>query len=304
MKKFMPLEEMFDRIKSDKLNTWFDRLTFGNIFVVWACIITIFGFVYHFFSGSISNLFYTRTGEPVTRLLDSIYFSFITATTTGFGDIIPSGFFKVIAIFEVISGLLLLAFVTSKLVSIKQNVILNEIYEISFNERISRMRSSLLVFRQNISRLMSRIDEGSVKKREISEIYVFVSSMYDILNQVMVLTNKPKKNGFTKVIDPINAELLFNSMLQSFEKLEELLGVMNEKRIDWRRDITIDLIKSCISLNEELFRKLDASGLPKKTASDMAAKKDIITDRIRKDINHIMIKSYAEIQKTLKALEK
>src|SRR3989344_3551522 len=117
MKKFMQLEEMFDRIKSDKLNTWFDRLTFGHIFIIWACIITVFGILYHFFSGSASNLFYTRTGGPVSSMLDSIYFSFITATTTGFGDIIPHGFFKVIAIFEAISGLLLLAFVTSKLVS-------------------------------------------------------------------------------------------------------------------------------------------------------------------------------------------
>jgi len=79
-----------------------------------------------------------------------------------------NGFFKLISIFEVVFGLLLLAFVTSKLVSIKQDVILNEIYDISFNERLSMVRSSLLLFRQSLSRMMEKIEEiGKAKEAEL-----------------------------------------------------------------------------------------------------------------------------------------
>ncbi len=86
----------------------------------------------------------------INNLPDSIYFSFVTATTTGFGDFLPQGWFKLIVIAEVICGLLLLALVTSKLVSIKQDILLKEIYDMSFYERINRLRSGLLLFRQNL----------------------------------------------------------------------------------------------------------------------------------------------------------
>ncbi|MBI2523367.1 two pore domain potassium channel family protein, partial [Candidatus Woesearchaeota archaeon] len=124
--------------------------------------------VYHFLDSSENRLLYVLKNNAVDDLTDSIYFSFVTATTTGFGDIIPFGYFKIVAVMEVIFGLLLLSVVTYKLVSLKQDIISSEIYEISLNERISRLRSSLSLFRQNLDALISKVDDGTIKKRSIS----------------------------------------------------------------------------------------------------------------------------------------
>lgn len=282
MKKAISLNQLFDKLKNRGFNTWIDKLTFFNIFLIWTLIIVIFGLVYYFFTNSHSFLFYSPINHTVKGVLDSVYFSFITATSTGYGDILPSGFFKIITIFEVIFGLMLLAFVTSKLISIKQDVILSEIYEISFNEKINRLRSSLLVFRQNLSRIISKIEENSIRKREINDIYIYISSLEDILNEIASLISTSDKDHFKKVIDPLNTELLFNSILNSFERLNELINILNTTKLDWRRDILLDLINRCISINDSLFGKLNASkNLAEKTMIDLNSRKNSVVDTIK-----------------------
>ena len=285
MKKFIPLNQLFVELRNKKLSTWLDKLNFSHIFIIWMSIVVTFGVMYHFLSTPSSLLIYTSNKEQVTNLVDKIYFSFITATTTGFGDIIPLGFFKVVAIFEVISGLLLLAFVTSKLISIKQDIILNEIYELSFNEKINRLRSSLLVFRQNISRIINKIEENSIRKRQINDMYIYISSLEDILNDITSLIDISGKSEFKKVLDTLSTELLFNSIINSFEKLNELITLLNQNKSDWRRDITINLINRCISITDTLFAKLNSSkNLTEKTITDLNIQKNKITEMIKSSL--------------------
>jgi hypothetical protein len=229
-----------------------------------------FGLAYYLLAGPSTHLLYSVSKIPVDSLSDSIYFSFITATSTGFGDITPVGYFKIISIFEVFFGLVLLAIVTSKLVSIKQDVIMNEIYEISFNERINRIRSSMLVFRQNLSRVISNIESDTIRKREISDLYTYLSSLEDNLNEVANLMQRNNGNSFTKSLDPMISELLFHSITQSFEKLFELISLMNNNNIEWRRKITISLVERCLDTNTRLFEALHkTNSVSEKTYSDL-----------------------------------
>ena len=57
-------------------------------------------------------------------------------------------------------------------------------------------------------------------------------------------------------LDHINTGLLFHSINQSFERLYELITVMNTSKIEWRRKLTLDLINRCIAKDAELFTTL------------------------------------------------
>lgn len=272
--KFINADQLLKQMRTKNLIRFIDRLSFSRIFIIWACVIVSFGFIYYFFVSNANFLFYQIKQENVITAADSVYFSFITATTTGFGDIVPFGVFRAIAIVEVICGLLLLAVVTSKLVSIKQDVILNELYELSLNERVNRMRSSLLLFRQNLSRIIAKIEEGAIQKREVTDIYVYLSSFEDMINEVNSMIQL-KDDGFTKRIDPTNMELVLISIINSFEKLNELLNIMNQHKIEWKRDITLSLIKRCISIDDEIYVKLGSSkSIMTKIFEDLKARKD------------------------------
>ncbi len=237
-----------------------ERVDFYQILLTWFFLIFMLGVIYYLFSGVFgANLVSTITGEPITKITDTIYFSFITATSTGFGDIIPLGFFKIIAVLEVTLGLLLLAVVTSKLVSIKQDIILEELYEMSFTEKINRLRSSLLLFRQHASRIATHVDAGTVDKREIYDLYVYIHSLETVLEEMLPMVNPEEKHMFSKVIDPLDSELLINSILHSFERLSELVAALSKSSLQWKRPVTLATIKRCVSLNRQLFSKVIVS---------------------------------------------
>lgn len=276
MKRYIPINNMMDQFKEKKLITWIDKLRFYYIFFIWVGIVAVFGIIYFLTSNGDSYLIYNDGSKVIiSNIVDAIYFSFITATSTGFGDIIPFGNFKFIAIIEVLFGLVLLAVVTSKLVSIKQDIILNEIYELSFNEKINRMRSSLLLFRQNLSRIITLIEINKIRVREVNDLYIQISLLEDTLSEVQQIMSQRKNNMFIKGIDPLNAELLFNSTNTSFDKLVELLRVLNQEKKDWKRNITVNMIDRCIKLYNKLYDILD-----KTSTIDVNAKKEL---RERKD---------------------
>ncbi|MBI2668171.1 two pore domain potassium channel family protein [Candidatus Woesearchaeota archaeon] len=277
----------FRNISYKRFSTLIDRLNFFYILMIWIITVIIFGVAYYSLSGDVANLFFTYKGETVNDLVNSIYFSFVTASTSGFSGIIPFGFFRIMAIIEVMFGLLLLALVTSKLVSIKQDIILNEIYEMSLNEKINRLRSSFLLFRQNIGKIMSRIEEGFTRKREVSDLYNYLSSLEDDIDEAIKLIKRQGKNHFTKDIDSVSLELILNSILSSFEKLNELFDIMNKNNMEWKKIFIIESIDRCIILNDRLFEEINIKKILKeKTVQDLIDSKNKINQSIKELLKH------------------
>lgn len=248
-------------LSGKKITNLLDRLSFFHILLLWCSILIAFGFLYVLATGEQTYLLHTATQQPVHSILDSIYFSFITATSTGFGDIVPIGWFKIIAIIEVICGLILLTFVTFKLVALKQDIILREIYEISLHEKIHRVRSSLLLFRQQIHRLMEKAEERLLSKKEMADLHIPLASLQEILFDLTPFLGKTRHHDFTKTIDPVSMELIGNSILQSFERLLELLKVADHLYIKWKQEQTLVAIEKCLLANEQFFQTLPGSGI-------------------------------------------
>jgi len=76
-------------------------------------------------------------------LLTALYFSFVTATSVGFGDVTPLGAVRALAIAEAVVGLLVFGAVVSKLVSRKQEQVVSEIHRIAFEDRLESVQTDL-----------------------------------------------------------------------------------------------------------------------------------------------------------------
>ena len=286
MKDFIPVEQLYKKVRKRRISVWLDKLKFFHILLIWVFVIIFFGFVYYLLTDNKSYLFYPYKQQVISDIANSIYFSFVATTTASFGDIVPIGQFRLLAIFEIIAGTLLLAIVISKIISLKQDVILNEVYDLSLNEKINRLRSSLLLFRQNLNRIITKVEEGDMKKREVSDIYTYISSFEDILNEIIILFNRQHSNHFTKKLDNVSTELILNSIMHSFDKINELITTMKEHKIEWKRDIVVALIKKCISLDEELFSNvIYFKNITDKTLGDIIIRKNKIIGDIESLIN-------------------
>ena len=82
-------------------------------------------------------------GAGVGGLVTSLYFSFVTATSAGYGDILSVRFARALAIIEAVAALLIFGAVVAKFVSHRQDELVREIHRITFDERLDRVQSNL-----------------------------------------------------------------------------------------------------------------------------------------------------------------
>ncbi|MBU2441532.1 MAG: potassium channel family protein, partial [Nanoarchaeota archaeon] len=165
---------------SYKIVEFFNSISFGQVFLYWFLIIIIFGAVYFLLSMTPNNTLMYR-GEIIAfnkaGFINSLYFSFITSTSLGYGDIAPLGICKFLSGFEVMLGLIMYGVLISKIVGVKQEIILEEVYDISYEEVIDRLRSGLYLFRSDANRIIEKIETGTIKQREVRDLWILFSNL-------------------------------------------------------------------------------------------------------------------------------
>jgi hypothetical protein len=137
-----------------------------NLILVWVLIAVAFGFLYYILPGRLIN---SGTGEPVTNILEYIYFSFITILTTGYGDITATGFIRVLTAIEGLVGWILFGLIVYRVVSVKEDVILREIHKLSNDQYLSRIRNFLFISNTNLVRFIKEVQ--SRKRAKDSMVY-------------------------------------------------------------------------------------------------------------------------------------
>lgn len=77
--------------------------------------IWMFAFGYYFLikTTSLGSLFIYNSGELIHNVMDCVYYSFITYTTLGFGDVIPTGTLRFLTGLEALTGLVLITWTAS-----------------------------------------------------------------------------------------------------------------------------------------------------------------------------------------------
>jgi ion channel len=117
-----------------------------QLFLIWMGTIVVSGFAY-WFGAWIGDHGLVEAGRPVAAdlkgFISAIYFSFVTATSIGYGDIVPVGGARVIAVAEAVAALLTFGAVVAKFVSHRQDLLMSEIHRVTFEERLDRVQTNL-----------------------------------------------------------------------------------------------------------------------------------------------------------------
>lgn len=119
----------------------------------------------------------------------ALYFSFVTALSIGYGDVIPVGVLRIPAVIEGIAGLLVFGCVISKLVSRHQEELTEEIHRTTFEDRLDRVRTNLhLVFSDLGAVQQLQAEQGALRgqmsRRLESTVRVFrgeLQTVHDLL---------------------------------------------------------------------------------------------------------------------------
>ena len=148
-----------------------DRQSTARLFLAWLAIILLCGMLYSLgnLAGSDGLL---ANGHPVDASLrgfaTALYFSFVTATSVGYGDVVPVGAVRFVAITEAVAGLLVFGAVVAKFVSRRQDEIVREIHRITFEDRLDRVQTSLHLVLSELQAIVAMCDDGTIRRERIA----------------------------------------------------------------------------------------------------------------------------------------
>lgn len=190
------------------------------------------------------------SGEAVTAnltgFLTAVYFSFVTATSVGYGDVVPAGFVRVLAIAEAAAGLLLFGCVISKLLSRRQEHLIEEIHRTTFEERLGRVRTNLhLVLSELQANAAMCADPSIPRERIVARVESAVMVFSGELRSIHDLLYRPQQNPDEQVLEAILANLT-----AAFGELRDLIALLPQ--IDGRAGLLRTNLRTISALASEI----------------------------------------------------
>jgi Ion channel len=243
----------------------------GELFWWWAAIVAICGVAYWLMAltgaGSLS----------ASGLLPALYFSAVTATSVGYGDIVPTGAARVMAIAESVAGLILFGCVVSKFVSRRQEQLIAEIHRIAFEDRLGRVRTNLHLVRREVQ-ATARLCEGQevappeAVARVESAAMIFVGELHAVHDRLY----RPQLAPDEAVLEAILAGLS-----SVFREFSELLRCVQAQRATYPPALI-----SSLSTMSRLAREICGDCVPHEFAPGLRTWMDQI-QRIAGQLEHI-----------------
>ena len=230
----------------------------AGIFGLYIILINVYGTFFFILSFSDANAIYRESGKitmDFAGYIDSIYFSFVTSTSLGYGDITPLGLSRMLSILEALTSLIMFGAIISKVLSGNQEKILEELYDVSFQERFTRIISGLYNFRAEIDRIMSK--SQNLKKEETEELMQGVEYNLHLLSSYLADSEKilPDIKKNLKKSPDLKEDLILESIHNSISKLEEILVMFKKRNINYRRKAIIHNTKMIVDSTENICKK-------------------------------------------------
>jgi len=196
----------------------------GGLLCIWLAIVIGFGLVYWMADLAGTPWIDSDLGGPgsLADLANAIYFSFVTALTIGYGDISPLGAARILAIIEGAAGLLIFGFVISKLVSQRQEQLVEDTHRLAFEQRLGRVRTNMHLVLSELHVITNMCSDPSapaarVRIRAESTLAIFEGELRTVHDVLYNPEQMPEEQVLESILAGITAAL---------EVLGELLHCM------------------------------------------------------------------------------
>jgi hypothetical protein len=147
-----------------------ERLSPAQLFSVWLGMVVTSGSVY-WLTGFSRHPGLVDGGRPIAGtlggLLSALYFSFVTTTSVGYGDVLPLGPVRILSIVEAVSGLLIFGALIAKFVSRRQDELVRDIYMVTFESRLDRVQTNLHLVLSELQAIANLCDEGVTQPQRV-----------------------------------------------------------------------------------------------------------------------------------------
>ncbi len=168
---------------------------------------------------------------PLERLWESAYFSLTTATTLGYGDILPLGASKAVAVLQAAVGVLIFGILIAKLVARHTDEVVSDVHRLSFESVFYHIRQGLFIVRRDLEGLLREVQHnGDLSAREwenLSATYLQAQSLLEELPSFYVNSN-------AYIIDAKRETLMIDSVQRTVSDVLHVLQAFERQGIAWQ----------------------------------------------------------------------
>jgi hypothetical protein len=125
--------------------------------------------------------FFNITNTGKLFFPDALYFSIVTMTSLGYGDIVPAGAGKIIASIEVLSGIMLVAVFVGKIASERQSTLLLLLYNTENNRRLKEFYLEANIIKNKFDQLLDDHEHFEFNC-QVKMAYKFITGTYNYLS--------------------------------------------------------------------------------------------------------------------------
>ena len=153
----MRIKERLSSIKR-AIAIWIDQTRLVQFLYIFALGIVVFGSVYYILTQCGQGLASTTTPPTEITPWTSIYFSVVTISTLGYGDIVPKGVSKFLVCAEVLFGLTIMGIIVAKLTSGRLSYHVRRLFRTDIQKRLEAYLLDFETVRDTFALLSPRIN--------------------------------------------------------------------------------------------------------------------------------------------------
>lgn len=160
----------------------------------------------------------------------ALYFSLVTVTSLGYGDVGPVGLSRAISVVEAVMGLLIFSLVVAKFVSRRQEELLEQVHRVSFEDRLSRVHTNLhqvLLELQDIDALATRPAATPRRVQTRFASLLFLGELRVVHELLYSPVQNPDENSMIRIVST-----LASALSELCEILESTIPAVSASRQD------------------------------------------------------------------------
>ena len=219
-----------------------ERLTgrsYGSLFGIWLILGVSFGLAYFLLA------LYAPAHGPVPlspengylfMFLNSLYYSVVTATSTGYGDILPHGFSKFLSCLQSIIAVMVFVIFITKLMSQKQDQAIQEVHRLTYEDVFHNIREGLFIVRKDFNRMIEKVRAGETfKPDDWTDLAIACEQIQMMVQEIPYFYANDENHHPTGIytIDAKREQLLHEAVERTLRRLNQLLDAMAAHGIDW-----------------------------------------------------------------------
>lgn len=236
-----------------------EQTSYVALLLLWVSVVAWFAVLYTAASYVPDGHGLTKL-EPLPLLLrfgNSLYFSIVTATGLGYGDLAPLGLSKWLASAEAMFGVVVLALFVTKLLSHRHDTALERIHRLSFQNMSFTTRQELYIVRKDFDAVMTEAERtAALTPRAWENLATAYRATQTVLASIMDFY---EKSDGMYTIDAVREQLLQEATLRTLVRLDTLLTILTRQRVPWKRhDASVGELKKLIRIAEGIIRHWEA----------------------------------------------